>query len=95
MDVISRKDLAARWHIDPRNSIFGRLPVAIKFKEGTKTKKLFNAAFAEIDPVQLLDYLRLQREKNLIRHRLLEKHLEQVHGSGWLGILERNLQASK
>jgi hypothetical protein len=95
MQVISRKDLAAKWHIDPRNAIFGRLPVAIQFKEGKKTKRLFNASFAEIEPIQLLDYLRLQREKNPVRQRLLEKHLEQIYGPGFLGILERKLQVSK
>ena len=91
MEVLTRKNLAAKWHVDPRNKIFDRLPVAISLKEGKKAKKLFDAAYAEIDPVQLLDYLRLQREKNPVRHRLLEKHLERVHGTGWLGILEAKL----
>lgn len=86
-NLISRRDLAARWGIDGRHQIFLKLKPAAVAKVGGKNREMFDAG---LNRSECLDYLRCKRITSPMKQLSLIGFLEADYGKGWFEETAKN-----
>ena len=92
MQLGTRRELAKLWRVDPRNSIFDKIPSVYRLKVGNGKVRALYPIDPDISAVLMLDYLRVNRAKSEMSKAALIKSLDDTHGFGWYDIIHNKLQ---
>ena len=76
---ISKRDLAKKWGVDHRHTVFTKLQQAATAEINGKTRELFDSALSRS---RALDYLRCKRQTPM-RQAALIKFLSAEYGPSW------------
>jgi hypothetical protein len=93
MQLGTRRELARAWRIDPRNSIFDKIPSVYRLKVGNGKVRALYPIDPDISAVLMLDYLRCNRAKSEMSKVALMKSLDDTHGSGWFDVIHHKLSS--
>jgi len=93
MQLGTRRELAKFWRIDPRNSVFNKIPSVYRLKVGNGKVRPLYPIDPDISMFLMLDYLRCNRCKTEMSKAALIKSLNETHGAGWFDVIHRKLSS--